>query len=806
MDDTNVPSGINIDPAEIQAEIDKERQYGGRGVETAVGEALNTALFNIPEAAYVASGGDPEDIRQLREKNAEASLLGTGAGIVVPAAAAVLTGGAAVPAELAAAEAAKATIKPTIAKTIAKGIAAPVRVLEPAGAAAERLTESLLPKAVSPGARSIAKMAARGAAEGSIIGTGEGIGEIAREDRDLSAEALLASAAEGALGGAIFGSAVGGLTYGGEKAFKATGKFGEGAARMLREGYESLFDQEKQVFGLLGRTISKEERLAERLDGPETVNYVKNVLNADDFDTAKSFKVKNDKVLETAGQQIDKNNKEVDTLIRTHGSPITREQAYQPMIDELEKIKRSIRNVGTGSGEIKQIDDFLGELTTIKDASKKVSKLSKVELAELNANELQIKRKLDLIDRVSPLPYELQREQAVLQKELANIERVRRTGKIVAMPFNATEYQELLQKYQKMGYSGGDPVLKFKGTVAAKLRGMMRDTLNDVAKQLDHYSPGLAERTLTANRNYHIGKVVEGPINDAAAHQPDLTSPFAFLAGTVGRVAKNVAFVHDVGRITNGLKDAVATTIEGAFMGKGRAAKLQPAAVNVFVRSILATDENGNKPKNQQQAMQNVTKNLDRLVENPEDLVDLLAKKTSVVSQVSPETGAALQQRIAASINFLRSKLPRSAANPGAFPRAYVPSSMEVAKFSRYMQVVERPLSVLEELKRGTLTREHVEALQATAPEIYRLIQKESMKYLGTPGLKLSYEKKLQIGILLNVPADSALQPQNLLNLQQNMQQQPQQAQPGPQFRPSAINQTGMSSRLSTGTEKVAKR
>jgi hypothetical protein len=94
---------------------------------------------------------------------------------------------------------------------------------------------------------------------------------------------------------------------------------------------------------------------------------------------------------------------------------------------------------------------------------------------------------------------------------------------------------------------------------------------------------------------------------------------------------------------------------------------------------------------------------------------------------------------------------------------------MELAKFQRYLQIVEQPFTVLEEIEQGTLSREHVEALQVVYPEIYAQVQSEVMEQIvehpDTP-----YQKRLTLGILLNIPSDQSLEPSAVLGLQRNFQ------------------------------------
>jgi hypothetical protein len=81
---------------------------------------------------------------------------------------------------------------------------------------------------------------------------------------------------------------------------------------------------------------------------------------------------------------------------------------------------------------------------------------------------------------------------------------------------------------------------------------------------------------------------------------------------------------------------------------------------------------------------------------------------------------------------------------------------------------VDAPLTVFDDLKAGTLTREHVEALQNVYPSIYTRLQEASMNYLQKEGENLSYQKRITLGLLLDLPSDASLEPDNIAGLQSN--------------------------------------
>ena len=66
---------------------------------------------------------------------------------------------------------------------------------------------------------------------------------------------------------------------------------------------------------------------------------------------------------------------------------------------------------------------------------------------------------------------------------------------------------------------------------------------------------------------------------------------------------------------------------------------------------------------------------------------------------------------------------------------------------------------VYEAARKGTLTREHVEAVKAIYPKLYAEMQVAVMESLASSRQKLSYARRIQLGILLDIPTDKTLSP-----------------------------------------------
>lgn len=132
---------------------------------------------------------------------------------------------------------------------------------------------------------------------------------------------------------------------------------------------------------------------------------------------------------------------------------------------------------------------------------------------------------------------------------------------------------------------------------------------------------------------------------------------------------------------------------------------------------------------------------------------------------------------------YLLSTLPQSANQKHSLtPQAEQPrlTPQQKADLATRVRVSEDPLSVLASLEAGSLSRVEVEALKATAPEVYEQIRGDVQRQLDGRTEPLPYKKALEISLLLGVVGHPSLDPQAVRALQAAYAPPPPQAQPGP--------------------------
>lgn len=135
----------------------------------------------------------------------------------------------------------------------------------------------------------------------------------------------------------------------------------------------------------------------------------------------------------------------------------------------------------------------------------------------------------------------------------------------------------------------------------------------------------------------------------------------------------------------------------------------------------------------------------------------------------SPKTTAAAVDTMQRATDFLYAKLP-SAAPPGPFEKSgQVDDGVTKAQadeFLRYVEATLDPVSVIDDLAAGTVSREGAEALRKVYPSIFEKVQSEITSQLTTATEPVPYQARVQLGILFDLPTDRTLTPEFVSRMQ----------------------------------------
>lgn len=144
-----------------------------------------------------------------------------------------------------------------------------------------------------------------------------------------------------------------------------------------------------------------------------------------------------------------------------------------------------------------------------------------------------------------------------------------------------------------------------------------------------------------------------------------------------------------------------------------------------------------------------------------------------------PDLGASIGAKVDRDRAFLASKLPpeRSAALGRSKAPPVDPETRE--RFLRYYRAVTDPLSVLDDMAKGRVTREAVEAIRATSPALFGDIQGKVLHAVSTSKTELPYERRVALSLLLDTPIDPTMSPQFIATIQAVFPKDAPPGQPG---------------------------
>lgn len=211
--------------------------------------------------------------------------------------------------------------------------------------------------------------------------------------------------------------------------------------------------------------------------------------------------------------------------------------------------------------------------------------------------------------------------------------------------------------------------------------------------------------------------------------------------------------------------DFIQHTIKGENLIGNATKNVFKAGAEVIPQSMLPSDKELDK----------LDKRVESLRDNP-DTMFALGGKTGHYLQPH---GMAMAQTASSAVNYLNSLRPEP-SKPNPLDEDVEPTEAQKETFHNALTVAEQPLSVLNNVKDGTLVPEDVQHLQAMYPNLYQKLQQKLVNNMidTIHGEKeIPYETKLSLSLFLAKPLDSTMTPQSIMAAQTQMQMPPQQNQ-----------------------------
>ncbi len=184
---------------------------------------------------------------------------------------------------------------------------------------------------------------------------------------------------------------------------------------------------------------------------------------------------------------------------------------------------------------------------------------------------------------------------------------------------------------------------------------------------------------------------------------------------------------------------------------------------------------------------------------DPAALQEKLNSNLRQLSLVAPETAGAISSKSMTAVNYLYEQAPKNPkSTPLSFKKQdYIPSDTEIDQFDDRVRTMEDPFSALKDLSEKRLSPASVEVLKLFYPDIYSQIIEQTILKAQEGKSDLSYDQRLQMAQLFQMPLEESLSP-DLFRLLQS----PEQSQPDSGDKPIDINLPNNE----TSTERVTNR
>lgn len=724
-----------------------EAKYGGvGGAATALGEgAARGVSFGLTDPLAIglakelggANAADAvrEHLAAIKEHNPITSLAGEAVGAVAP----LLVPGAGE------ANAARVAAGATDAARAASGLAeagrtvgAIPRATAEIGALAERGAAAMMgPEASSVAGRvgqTIVKKAAGAAAEAAVFGAGQEASESALGDHELNAERMIAAVGHSALMGAVLGGGLAGIgklgsEAGGAILERAAPKLSEAAGEQAWKALSPLkkytLEAEKRAGGAaaVGRTLLEEGVIAKEGEG---------ILSAarDVEDLLPRIQAARQDIGEQIGQVV-KNSRAsvsargvfepINALIDAERGKAGFEGVVNGMIDYRNSLARALNLLDEKTG--KPFADVLERKISIQDFIRQRQALDELVYVEQKALDpkLRVQRLRDI-------------RGAMHDVELGAIDdAAKQMGGA-----GAEELKALNKKYQH---------LRIAENAASDTQARMVTNRN---LSLSDYGAALASAS--------SGHLLAAPVT-AIAHKMLREHGNAVAAVALDRLASH-------GMIRK-VSEQVGTATEAAVAGLVR--KETPNAATALAkapdRRLSVRSFRGPEEREPETPRARYT---ERVAEVSKQVAAQRIRGDQVSAQLglgvhAPKTTEAMARTAQIATAFLASKVPKAERpGPTLTPLAQKPaiSDIEMSKFLRYAKAVDDPMSVLDDMHKGHISPESVEALRAVYPKLYDDIRHKVADAVVDRGTQLPYAKRVELGILFGLPTDPTMTPE----------------------------------------------
>lgn len=795
-----VDSGGELVTGDEYKAAENEARYGGvGGALAAVGEGAARGLtvgISDPLAigAARAFGGEQaaaatrEHLAGVKEAHPIVSMGSELAGAAAPL---VFSGGASAPVEAAevanvaregfAAEQAASRVAQAagVVRTAVRGAGVANRGIAAAGEAASGLTRAVVGEGgegIAAFARKLAASTASGATEGSLYGIGNQISEDSLGDHELNAEKLLAAAGHGALlGGVLSGT----LESAGALSREVLGRMAPRISAAAEEqAWKSLSPLKKfseqaearMVGGTkgVGRVLLDEGVIPDTLTGATPEQLLPRIQAAKDRVGAELSEAM---AASGARVRVDEIMRTVDDVIK----PLEKKAGFESVVSSLQKYRESL------------IEKLAPMVETEAAPTLKKMVERRLSVGELETMGIRNWTPADAAEH----GVTFRGNKAYVSEPIAQA-----PEKMLARPHDVSvqalfEQRKALDDLVYKEAKSLDPQMRvaFMRDIRKGLADMEIQSIESAGKALGKTGEGAALKDL--RKSYQALSIAEDAAETTTSRMAtnrnfslsDNLHGAAMLASGHLALAPVVAAAHKVVRERGNAVAASLLNKMHALYGVEQAAQRVDRQIERGVTGLLKAGGEVRKRVAPFPSHAESVKAVARAVADADGHADAIERATADIAEHAPNTANAFQRTAISATSFLASKIPPSARRfHSPTPHAETPrvSDADADKFARYVQAVHDPVGILDDMKRGQVSREQVEAVKAVYPKLYQQIVQRIQSDMSERKTPVPYETRKQMSILFGTPLDPTLTPAFVKAMQSTFAGAPSQPQSTP--------------------------
>jgi hypothetical protein len=800
----NLPEGFKLtgrvlSPEQFQSERkDYEERSGMLGGAKAAALATARGLsLNLSDLAAVKSGLLTQDeIQKYQDLWPKLSTTGEIAGAVAPV---LLTGGSGM---------------------AAKALGAPSYAAFKAG----QMAEGLVAAGLETGAKkTIAKQilasalggAANAATYGTALETGKIITEAGLGNPDLTSEKIIARIGMAALLNGTMGAVLGpALTVGPsvlDKARAASLGVDDFITRAENAAFRGIAKTAGKTYNVPEEyfmDVAGSKAAREAVVKPDVIKMadreaaIKNVTDV--VDSAEQIKNGITRELKPAQIKISVDNSKAGTAraavaydeLKTYGKSILEEMKAKPnvynqtVVNDFENALQSMaQKEASTKGLMKasdvynlgeqfkyQLDDMIPWAFEITDASERAA-INKVKDLRFQAKQFitndqiwgEMGGKTSLLNDLLKTHYDLL-EFGRENQWLRQVTDVGGIGKKTVV--NAQRIDAFLKDMEKPGFMYRNEWLT-KMLENTRDLAAVAEEMGKSAKPLKHVFESSERLAPLIKKQAETIKTIEKQVSEFSAqskfkHLQTGSSPIGMVGNILHlahptKLLKAYALIQrEAGAVTSQIGDAL-----GAFFKAAGSPNIRPAAIPTGVR-VLQNTSFGERSRKQskQEAYKDQLQKLSQFMAAPEASLTKFQENTKEMRAAAPKLADALVQKQAAAVKYLYDNAPKQ-SEPSVFKTEYKPSDQELSAWARKFEIANNPLSVLDELKHGSLTKEHVEALSVLSPNLHAEIKNKMIDYLTEHEGNVAYKDRVGISLIMGIPIEKTMRPDFVMAMQQ---------------------------------------